>query len=78
VQIQSYIFHTAVFKKQFFSIHNLAHLCFEKGRQIIKEHNCFPQKLGAVSAQFYVSRFRSVKGATTKAAWFFILYFLTL
>jgi hypothetical protein len=75
VQIQSYIFLTAVFKKKFFTIINLAHLCFANGRQIIKEHNCFTKQLGVLSAQFCASQIRSLKGSVSAAAWF---YFLTL
>jgi hypothetical protein len=78
LKIHNYIFHSAVLKKQFSAITNLAHLCFAKNRQIIKELNCFPQKLGVLSAQFCASHIRSVKGAVPAAAWYFFIKILIL
>jgi hypothetical protein len=73
LKIQYYIFLTAVSKKQFSAITNLAHLCFAKDRQIIKELNCFPQQICVLLAQFCASHVRSVKGAVPAAAWYFFI-----
>jgi hypothetical protein len=52
LKIQSLYLRTAVFTKQFFSIHNLAHLFLQKDRQKSNKLNFFAQQIGVLSALF--------------------------
>jgi hypothetical protein len=75
LKIQYYIFLTAVSKKQFSAITNLAHLCFAKGRQIIKELNCRPQQIGVLSARFCASHSVQSKAQACRSIVFYSLIF---